>query len=147
VFAWDFITGRRRRFKPAADANWMFTARKINKVPIRTYGRLRRGNAGQMTFEYRSWWLFGERQTLTLPEGNYVVGRGLFYPDLMLPESEKMRTILTMPPRYRTHEDEIAAIYSIRDVQDVGLLKGFKATWNWLRSLFGVGSTREPAAA
>ena len=147
VFAWDFITGRRRRFKPAPDANWMFTARKINKVPIRTYGKLLRGDAGQMTFEYRSWWLFGEKRTLTMPQGDYIVGRGLFYPELMLPEGEKTRTILTMPPRYRTHEDEIAAIYGIRDVRDVGLLKGFKAIWNWLKGLFGVGTKREPVTA
>jgi hypothetical protein len=145
VFAWDFITGRRRRFKPAADANWMFTARKINKVPIRTYGKLMRGDAAQMTFQHRPCWLFGETRTFTLPKGDYAVGRGLFYPELMLPEGERMRTILTMPPRYRTHEDEIATIYGIPDVRDVGLLKGFKAIWNWLKSLFGLGTKREPA--
>jgi len=143
VFAWDFITRRRKRFEPAADANWMFTARKINRAPIRTYGKLRRGDAEQLTFEYRRW-PFGERRTIPLPQGDYAVGRGMFYPELMLSGGEKSRTILTMPPRYRTHEDEIASIYGLREVRDVGLLKGFKAIWSWLKSLFGVGTKREP---
>jgi len=143
IFVWDFITGGRHRFKPDPNANWMFTARRINKVPIRTYGKLLRGEAGKLTFEYRPL-LFRERRTLTMPEGNYVVGRGLFYPELMLPEGEKSRSMLTMPPRYRTHEEEIATVYGLGEVRDVGLLKGFKAMWNWLKSLFGVGTKREP---
>ena len=146
VYVWDFVTGRRRRFKPEPNANWIFTARKIEKTPIRTYGKLVRTDAGQLTFEYRPW-LVMQSRTLTLPAGNYAVGRGLFYPELMLVEGEKTRTMFVMPPRYRTHEDEVAKIYGIRDVRDVGLLKGFKAIWRWLKNLFGVSVSSEPLAA
>src|ERR1043166_1869730 len=146
VYVWDFVTRRRRRFKPEPNANWMFTARRIEKTPIRSYGRLVRGEQGALTFEYRPW-LFMHPRTLTLPPGDYAVGRGLFYPELMLVDSDKTQTMLVLPPRYRTHEDEVAKIYALRDVRDVGLLKGFKAIWHWLKSLSGARASSESATA
>lgn len=148
VFTWDFLTLRRRRFKPLANANWMFTARKIEKAPIRTYGQLVRGENGQWTFEYRPW-LFMPQRKVTLPPGKYAVGRGLLYPEIMLDEAEKPKTMLLLPPRYKGHEEDIAHAYDIKDIRDVGLLKGFKAVWNWLKSLCGFGArgAAEPAPA
>lgn len=149
VYIWDFITGRRRRFKPAPNANWMFTARKIEKTPIRTYGRLVRGEKGELSFQYRPLLFAGPSRTVVLPGGSYAVGRGLFHPEVMLLErgGEHERTLLTMPPRYRTHEDEVAKVYGIADVHDVGLLRGFKAIWNWLKGLFGLGARHEASAS
>jgi hypothetical protein len=75
------------------------------------------------------------------------VGRGLFYPDVLLVEGEKTKSLLTMPPRYKKHEEEIAQIYSITDIRDTGLLKGVKAIWRWFtRNLFD-GESREATAA
>ncbi len=146
VFTWDFITGKRKRFKPAPNANWMFTGRKIEKTPIRTYGKLIRDDKGQLTFEYRPW-LFMQKRTQTLPVGKYAIGRGLFYPDFLLVDGEKVKALLTMPPRYKGHEQEVAQIYSISDVRDTGLLKGIKAIWRWFtRNLFG-GDSKEATAA
>jgi hypothetical protein len=145
VFTWDFITGKRKRFKPAPNANWMFTGRKIEKTPIRTYGHLIRDDKGQFTFEYRPW-LFLQKRTQTLPAGKYAVGRGLFYPEIMTVEGEKAKSLLTMPPRYKKHEEEVAQVYSITDVRDTGMLKGIKAIWRWFtRNLFG-GESNEAAA-
>jgi hypothetical protein len=146
VFIWDFITGGRRRFTPSSAANWMFTARRINKVPIRTFGKLTRDESGALTLKYRPL-LFLPPRTLKLPEGKYAVGRGLFYPELLRVEGDKTKNLLAMPPRYKTHEEEIARIYSITDVRDTGLLKGIKAIWRWFtRSLFGRDS-KEAAVA
>lgn len=143
VFCWDFVTRRRRRFKPTANANWMFTAQRIEKAPIRTYGKLIRGENGRLTFEYRPWH-FLKQQTVTLPAGKYAVGRGFFYPEIMLTEGEKEKTMLLPPPRYKGHEFDLAHAYNITDIRDVGLLKGFKAIWNWMKSLCGFGT--KPAA-
>lgn len=146
VYAWDFITGRRKRFTPAANGNWMFTAREIEKTPIRTYGKLVRNERNQLAFEYRPW-LVLQRRTQTLPVGNYSVGRGLFNPEIMTVEGEKSKSLLVMPPRYKQHEEEIANIYGITDVRDTGLLRGIKAIWRWFtRNLFG-GESKEAAAA
>ena len=146
VFTWDFVSGKRKRFRPAPDANWMFTARKIERTPIRTYGKLMRNDRGQIAFEYRPW-LFMQKHTQPLPDGKYAVGRGLFYPDFLLVEGERAKSLLTMPPRYKGHEEEIAQVYGITDIRDTGLLKGIKAIWRWFtRNLFG-GESKQAAAA
>jgi hypothetical protein len=145
VFTWDFVTRRRKRFKPAANANWMFIARKIEKTPIRTFGKLVKTQTGKLVFEYRPLLVLAKR-AVPLPEGKYAVGRGLFYPDIMLVEGQKAKAVLAMPPRYKQHEDEIAGIYGIPDVRDTGLLKGIRAIWRWFtRNLFGAES-KEAAA-
>jgi hypothetical protein len=143
VCTWDFFTRRRKRFKPEPNANWMFTARKVEKTPIRSYGKLSKSADGKLTFEYRPWLVFA-KCTVTLPVAQYAIGRGLFYPTIMTVDGEKPRAILSMPPRYRKHEDEVSQIYGIRDIRDVGILKGFKAIWR----LFTGGETAPvPAAA
>jgi hypothetical protein len=145
IFSWDFLTFRRKRFSPEPNANWMFTARRIEKAPIRTYGKLIRGEENKLTFEYRPWLVLPKR-TVTLPERKYTVGRGMFFPEILTMEGEKKRTMLLLPPRYQSHEEAIASIYNLGDVQDVGLLKGLKAFWRWLKSLLGFGARVEGAA-
>lgn len=147
VFTWDFVTRRRKRFRPADNANWMFAARKIEKMPVRTYGKLMKDAAGKLTFEYRPWLVMAKR-TQALPEGQYAVGRGLFYPDVLLVEGDRTKSLLTLPPRYKGHEEELAQAYGIRDVRDTGLLRGIRAIWRWFtRNLFGDESKEAAAVA
>jgi len=124
VYAWDFITGRRNRFRPAPDANWMFTARRIEKVPIRTYGKLLRGEQGKLALEYRPLWFAGRSGHWQCPKestwwgavvlsGNHVTGARKY----------RGNVLLTLPPRYRSHEEEVARIYGITEVRDIGLLR------------------------
>ena len=47
-----------------------------------------------------------------------------------------------LPPRYRSHEAELAAIYSLMGVRDTGL----RAAWAWLKEWLGFKS-RTPLAA
>ena len=42
-------------------------------------------------------------------------------------EGDYTKTVLDLPPRYRTHEHEVAGIYNLLEVQDIGVLKGSKA--------------------
>ncbi len=141
VYVWDFLTLGHRRFQPRPDANWMFTGQKLPAVPIRTYGKLVRSEQGELRFNYRPW-LFLPQRTLVLPFGNYAVGRGLFYPEIIRTEQDVEKTMLILPPRYRSHEESLAAIYHLPGVRDVGLLKGFKAIWSWSKNLFGFGPGR-----
>lgn len=147
VFTWDFLTQRHRRFRPAPNGNWMFTARKIEKTPVRTYGKLVKQDDGRLLFEYRPWLVLA-KQTVPLPAENLAVGRGLFYPDILEVKGDKARALLTLPPRYRRHETELGQIYGIHDIRDTGLLKGIKAVWRWFtRGLFGADSPQAAAAA
>jgi nitrate reductase NapE component len=144
VYTWDFFTFRRKRFKPAPTANWMFTARKMEKTPIRSYGQLTKTETGALQFTYRPWLVLPAR-TITIPAGQYAIGRGLFYPEILQVDGEKTRALLAMPPRYKGHEEEVAAVYGISTVRDVGLLKGLKAIWNWVTGKSAVEPAIVPA--
>ena len=131
-FIWDFVTGRKNRFRPDANENKMFLGRKCEKVPTRTYGKLSRNEKGELVFNYHPWLVLPQR-TLTLPAGNYEAGRGVFYSEILRIEGNSAKTVILLPPRYRGHEEEIAKIYDFAGVRDVGL----RAAWAWMKSLFG----------
>ncbi|HEU5122521.1 MAG TPA: hypothetical protein VFW05_00500 [Verrucomicrobiae bacterium] len=132
-FIWDFITRRSRRFVPAPTENKMFLARKIDSVPARTYGRLKRNGQGNLELDYRPWLILPER-TLILPPGRYEAARGLFYSELVRIEGEQQaKTIFLLPPRYRGHEAELVSIYGLDGIRDVTL----RAAWTWLKNAFG----------
>ena len=38
----------------------------------------------------------------------------------------------TLPPRFRSHEEELSSVYLLNGVQDIGVVKGLKAVWNWM---------------
>lgn len=145
VYSWDFFTLRRHRFLPTANANWMFGARAIGDMPIRTYGKFFSDASGKRTFEYRPWLVLPKR-TLELPPGDYAVGRGLFYPEVMRVEGEDTKTLFILPPRYKGHEADLAKACNTPSVRDVGILKGFKAVGGAIKSLFGMGAKKELAA-
>ena len=135
IFAWDLLTLRHRRSNPVRPESRVFTARKIEKIPVRTCGRLRRDEQGRLVLDYRPW-LVLPRRTLTLPEGEYVVGRGLMNPEVMRVTNGEARTMLTLPPRFVTHEEEFSNAYQMSGVLDAGMIKGFKSLWSWMKGLF-----------
>jgi len=140
VFIWDFFTGRRSRFTPDPKVNKMFLSRKIEKVPARTYGRLWRNDKGELIFDYHPWLVLPQR-TLALPAGQYAVGRGIFYSEIMRIEGDSARTVMLLPPRYLGHEGELAKLYNFTGARDVGI----RAAWAWFKSLFGGGVRTVPA--
>lgn|SRR6185503_355623 len=146
IFAWDFLTLRHARFTVGETPDRAFTARRIAKVPVRTCGRVRRDEQGRLLFEYRPWLVLPKR-TLILPEGDFSVGRGLLYPQVLHLKDGVARTVLTLPPRFRTHEDRFAKTYQLAGVQDVGLIKGMKTFWGWLKGVFAPGRKAAPAPA
>ena len=132
VFIWDFVSRRSSRFTPDKAVNKMFLGRKINKVPARTYGKLSRDAKGNLVLNYRPWLILPAR-TLTLPEGKYAAGRGMFFSEILQLDGDSSKIALLLPPRYRSHEEELVAIYGLTDVRSTGLL----AAWQWLKSLLG----------
>ena len=132
VFAWDLLTLRRKRFTPWPGANWAFLARKVAGVPARTYGQLALNPAGKLVFSYRPWLVLPQR-TVELPEGRYAIGRGFFHPELLVEEDGSWPDVINFPPRCQSHEEALASIYGLKEVQDVG----FMAAWSWFKSLFG----------
>ena len=140
VFVWDFVTRRCNRFTPDLTANKMFLGRKIAKVPARSYGKLSRDEKGRLVLNYRPWLVLPVR-TLTLPEARYAVGKGAFFSEIFQLDGDSERIALLLPPRYRSHEEQLVAIYNFVDVRPTGL----HAVWQWVKSLFG-GKTPTAAA-
>lgn len=143
VFSWDFVTLRRRRFQLLADGNKVFTGGKFEGVPVRTYGRLHQDAEGGLTLRYRPW-MFLPVQTVAVPREGMVVGRGVFYSEVLGhdPKSDQNRVLLLLPPRYLGHEELFARTYHIPGTCEVGLRKA----WRWLREGLGFGPAKARAA-
>jgi len=139
AFTWDYFTFRSSRFTPNAAVNKLFLGRKITKVPARSYGKLSKDEKGSLVLKYRPWLVLPER-TLVLPEGKYFVGKGAFFSEIQELRGDATETALLLPPRYRGHEEELARIYGLAGVSDIGL----RAAMNWIKEACGVKT--EPAA-
>lgn len=141
VFCWDFFTGAKHRFTPAEDNNAMFSGAHLEKVPVRTFGRLSRGTAGELEFAYRPWLVLSERRAkIDQASSELAVGRGLFVSNISTSDNN---TLFLLPPRYRGHEEAIARNYALGGgVREAGLRKA----WSSLKQLFGGGTkTKVPA--
>jgi hypothetical protein len=134
IFCWDFFTRRRTRFEVDPKENWVFTARKIAKTPVRTYGRLSRNADGKLVLKYRPWLVLAERE-MEMPDARLSVGRGAFYPTVVGHFDDKERTLILLSPRYKGHEAEFAAACGINSTIDVGL----RRAWNVIKDVFGFG--------
>jgi hypothetical protein len=144
VFSWDFITLRSRRFKLLADGNKLFTGGRFDGVPARTYGRLYQDAEGGLTLRYRPWLVLPER-SVPVPREGLVVGRGVFYSEVLGhdPKSDQNRVLLLLPPRYLGHEELFARTYHISGTCEVGL----RRAWSWIREGLGFGPKKAAAAA
>lgn len=113
-----------------------FTARVVEGVPVRSYGRVDQDGTGRLVFRYRPWLVLPQRM-LPLPAGGCAVGRELFFPSLVENEDGNVRTWLVFPPRYRTHELTVARRCGL-EVQDVGVRKSLVTLWRGLKELLGM---------
>jgi hypothetical protein len=143
-FTWDFFTFRSRRFTLLADGNKLFTAREVSGVPMRTYGRLYQMTDGKLIFKFRPWLVLAER-TVEVPREGLVVGKGVFFSEVLGfdKQLDKTDTLLLLPPRYRGHEDLFARTYHISGTCEVGLRKA----WSWIKEAFGFGAKKPATAA
>lgn len=145
VFCWDFFTRRRKRFELRADGNAVFTAREIDGAPVRTYGRLHMAADGALALRFRPWLVLPERE-VALPREGLVVGRGVFYSEVLGHDAkaDKTTTLLLLPPRYLGHEELFARTYRISGTCEVGL----RRAWSWLKEALGFRAKKAaPAAA
>jgi hypothetical protein len=144
IFCWDFFTHRKGRFQLLADGNKVFLGRKLDDVPLRTYGRLCQAADGALTFKFKPWLVLAPRE-IPVPRDGLVVGRGVFYSEVLghNPASDRNETLLLLPPRYLGHEELFARTYRISGTCEVGLRKA----WSWLKEVLGFGKKSEVAAA
>lgn len=143
IFCWDTFTFRSRRYQVLAEGNRVFLARKVSGVPQRTYGRLHREGEGQLVLRYKPWLVLPER-SVVVPAAGLVVGRGVFYSEVLGHDeaADKLRPLLLLPPRYLRHEELFARTYGISGTCEVGL----RRAWSWLREVLGFRPRRAAPA-
>lgn len=137
IFCWDFFTRRNRRFSVGIHRTSVFAGVGLKGVPQRTYGKLVHGEGGKNTFVYKPWMVMAEK-TVAFPDGDgLAAGRGAFFSNVTDGEEE----LLVLPPRYRSHEAEMASMYGFKGgVEPIGLNKA----WSWLKSAMGFGRRAAP---
>ena len=149
LFGLDILLPRRGGRRARTSEPHAFLARKMGGAPTRTYGRLVRGGSGEVTFVYRPWLVLPER-ALRVASGSVAVAKGVLFPSLLhATEAGERRAILIMfLPRYRAHEQTIAAHFEIAEIVDSPLLRGFQAIRCWLSETLSLGrkSDATPAA-
>jgi hypothetical protein len=143
VFIWDFVSRRCNRFVPDPAVNRVFLSRSASRAPARSYGSLSVNEKGELTLRYRPWLILPKRE-LVFPAGTYVVAKGLFYSEIARVEQGSLKPAILLPPRYRSHEEQLAAIYGLAGVREAGL----RAAFLWFRELVGFKGTQPlPAPA
>jgi hypothetical protein len=142
LFGLDVLFPRRGRRSVRPNEPHAFLARKLADTPVRTYGRLTRGADGSVTFTYRPWLLFPNR-SVTLPSGNVAIAKGILFPSLLQSmDQQRKRIVIMFLPRYRSHEEAIAAHFEIVSIQDSTLAKGFKAVRAWFADTINLGRAK-----
>ena len=146
AFSWDFLTVRRNRFVPPENDNRMFTGPDFPELPLRTYGRLVQRTEGGLEFVYRPWLVLPARAVaVPATPKDLAVGKGILLSDIIAENGGSERTLFTLPPRYRGHEETIARAYLMAGgVKLVGLSKA----WSSLREMIGGRAVKtEPLVA
>lgn len=142
LFGLDVLFPSRGRRSIRTTEPHAFLARKLADTPVRTYGRLTRAIDGSVTFTYRPWLLFPAR-SVTIPPGNVAIAKGILFPSLLQSlDQQRKRIVIMFLPRYRSHEQAIAAHFEIVDIQDSTLAKGFKAVRAWFADTVNFGRAK-----
>ena len=125
IFSWDFFTSRKGRYKVDANTNKVFAGTGLGTAPQRTYGRLIKDESGALSFTFKPWMVMPEK-TVEVPSATELgVGKGAMFSNVTDGNAE----VFVLPPRYRNHEEKLAAAYSLEQgVQPIGLNKA----WSWL---------------
>jgi len=144
VLATDVILPRRARRHARPDEPHAFLARRLDGVPVRTFGRLTRRADGIIRLEYRPWLILAQR-SIDIPRGYLSISRGILFPSLRYTAEGLAFTLVTFPPRYRGLEAAIAAHFEMGDVHDGMLASGLKAVRAWLGSTIEGGGAQHPA--
>jgi hypothetical protein len=117
-----------------------FLARRTTGVPVRTFGRVITDELGRTQFVWRPAFVM-PRRSIALEEEALVLCKGLVHPCLARrdPAANRPRSEIILMPRYRGHEDHIAARFGCREVLDSALVRGVNAVRQWLTDVLNAG--------
>ncbi|MCX6855949.1 MAG: hypothetical protein NTV80_13700 [Verrucomicrobia bacterium] len=137
----DFLLNKRATAEEVRETGVKgFLARRLEGVPVRTFGKLTASTENGVSFVYRPWLLLPQK-SVPVADVGMVVCKGLLHPSVSHRESEESapRSTLILLPRYRRVEESIATRYGCQEVIDSALMRGFKAMRQWLIDILSVG--------
>jgi hypothetical protein len=117
-----------------------FLSRRMQGVPVRTFGKLESDAQGSVSFVYHPW-LVLPKKSLPVADSGMVVCKGLLHPSVAHRVSQEAspRGMLILLPRYRRVEESIATRFGCQEVIDSALMRGFKAMRQWLIDILSTG--------
>jgi hypothetical protein len=137
----DFLLNKRATAEDVRESGVKgFLARRLDGVPVRTFGKLTTSGESGVRFVYRPWLLLPQ-MSVPVADAGMVVCKGLLHPSVSHRETEESspRSTLILLPRYRRVEETIATRYGCQEVIDSALMRGFKAMRQWLIEVLSVG--------
>ncbi len=135
-YAGDILFPGQGRARATPAQPHAFTMGRVAGLPPRTGGRLELRDDGSAVFRYRRWCVLDEC-VIPLPEGSRHVEKGLFSPSLVYRAGESDEAkMLVFLPRYRGHEEKLAAHLKLQGVREHSLVRGFAAVKSWIRGMF-----------
>jgi len=148
VFSWEILAGRDGSGDPAGDRLTAFAGRGLDRVPVRSLGRLETGPDGGWRFRWRPWLVLPAR-AVPVDAGTdgarLAILRGAISPRLVRTGPVRETTLARFPPRFRTREEGLAARLGVPEVLDGRIVRGLKAAWRWLRDLVRGADTTDLA--
>jgi hypothetical protein len=136
VFAWEFL--RRFLFEMHSKAGPGETvpafSTRVQRIPRRTYGRLRAEGDGTLTFVYRRLLIGPAKKVLIGKASGFEVGQGLLFPSVIEPieSAGKHRPVFRLLPTYCGAEESVCTCLELAQVRDIRLTKGLRSFWRFV---------------
>jgi hypothetical protein len=134
VLMYDLLMPGSARKRIDVSAPHAFVKCKSLKIPARTYGRIASNN-GVLIFQYKPVF-FAPRRAVSLPNVERYIVKGLLMSGIHDAQKTKELCKISFPPRYKKHEEAIAASLGFTDIRDCSLVRGWKAMKLWFADTF-----------
>lgn len=143
VMSVDFLRSLIIKSQTPSEARGFLARQGSENLQVRSYGALRRGEDGTITFVSRRLFL-GPARSLKLPS-SLKVQKGFLFPSLVTEKKDGSGTVelIHLLPRHRHHIGGVATKLGISETLEPAATRGIKAMKVWLQSMWQI-FRREP---
>ena len=143
VMSVDFLRSLIVKSQTPSEARGFLARQGSENLQVRSYGALRRGEDGTITFVSRRLFL-GPARSLKLPS-SLKVQKGFLFPSLITEKKDGSGTVelIHLLPRHRHHIGGVATKLGISETLEPAATRGIKAMNAWLQSMWQI-FRREP---
>lgn len=143
VMSVDFLRSLIVKSQTPSEARGFLARQGSENLQVRSYGALRRGEDGTITFVSRRLFL-GPACSLKLPS-SLKVQKGFLFPSLITEKKDGSGTVelIHLLPRHRHHIGGVATKLGISETLEPAATRGIKAMKVWLQSILQI-FRREP---